>query len=88
VLFAAIAFGGTFLGIVALTLAEGNRRAPHDNRRATAILTVCFSFGQILGPVFAGILADLRAGFALPLQLATACIAIGSLFIIFDRKYR
>jgi MFS family permease len=87
VLFSAIAFGGTFLGIVALTLAEGNRRAPHDSRRATAILTVCFSLGQILGPVLAGILADMRAGFALPLLLATACIAIGTLFIIFDHRY-
>ncbi len=87
VIFAAVAFGGTFLGIVALTLAEGNRRAPNDSRRATAILTVCFSIGQMLGPVFAGILADMRDGFALPLLLAAGCIAIGSLFIAFDRRY-
>jgi len=87
VLFAAITFGGTFLGIVAMTLAEGNRRAPHDGRRATAILTVCFSLGQMLGPVLAGVLADLRAGFTLPLLLATACIACGSLFIAFDRNF-
>jgi predicted MFS family arabinose efflux permease len=87
VLFAAIAFGGTFLGIVALTLAEGTRRAPHDNRSATAILTTCFSLGQILGPILAGKLADLRAGFTLPLSLATTCIALGCLFIIFDQEY-
>jgi MFS family permease len=87
VLFAAITFGGTFLGIVAMTLAEGSRRAPHDSRRATAILTVCFSLGQMLGPVLAGILADMRAGFTLPLLLATACIVCGSLFIAFDRNF-
>ena len=87
VLVAAAAFGGTFLGIVALTLGEGNRRAAHDSRRATAILTVCFSIGQMLGPVFAGILADLRDGFTLPLLLAAACIALGSLFIVFDHRY-
>jgi MFS family permease len=87
VLFAAVAFGGTFLGIVALTLAEGNRRAPHDSRRATAILTVCFSLGQILGPVLAGVLADTGGGFSLPLALAAGCVFCGCLFVICDRSY-
>ena len=87
VLFAAVTFGGTFLGIVALTLAEGSRRAPRDKRRATAILTVCFSLGQILGPILAGVLADSGVGFALPLSLAAGCILSGSLFVIFDRNY-
>lgn len=87
VLFVAVSFGGTFLGIVALTLAEGNRRAPHDSRRATALLTVCFSLGQILGPILAGMLADAGNGFALPLALAASCIVVGCLFIVFDRAY-
>lgn len=88
VLFVAVSFGGTFLGIVALTLAEGNRRAPHDSRRATALLTVCFSLGQILGPILAGILADAGDGFTLPLALAASCIVVGYLFIAFDRAYQ
>jgi MFS family permease len=88
VLFAAVSFGGTFLGIVALTLAEGNRRAFNDGRRATAILTVCFSLGQILGPILAGILADRGDGFTLPLVLAAACVFAGCLFVVFDRNYR
>jgi len=87
VLFAAISFGGTFLGIVALTLAEGNRRSPADGRRATAILTVCFSLGQILGPVLAGTLADRSDGFALPLGLATACVLVGAFLVLIDRNY-
>lgn len=88
VLFAAVTFGGTFLGIVALTLVEGNRRTPHDSRRATAVLTVCFSLGQILGPILAGILADTANGFALPLALAAGCVFSGCLFVIFDRSYK
>jgi predicted MFS family arabinose efflux permease len=88
VLFVAVSFGGTFLGIVALTLAEGNRRAPNDGRRATAVLTVCFSLGQILGPILAGILADQGDGFALPLALAAGCVFVGGLFVIFDRNYQ
>jgi MFS family permease len=87
VLFAAISFGGTFLGIVALTLAEGNLRMPGDGRRAAAFLTASFGVGQMLGPVFAGMLADMQEGFALPLLLAAACVALGGVFIALDRRY-
>jgi predicted MFS family arabinose efflux permease len=85
VLFAAVSFGATFLGIVALTLAEGNRRWPADSRRAAAILTTAFSLGQMFGPAVAGILADHRAGFALPLGIAAGCVTCGGVIILFDR---
>ncbi len=85
VLFAAAGFGGTFLGIVALTLAEGNRRWPHDTGRAAAILTVAFSLGQMFGPAIAGILADQQAGFTLPLVLAASCVIGGGVLLCFDR---
>lgn len=87
VLFAAVSFGGTFLGIVALVLSEGNRRMPGDGRRAAAVLTASFGVGQMLGPVFAGILADLRAGFAIPLLAATACVVIAGLCVVIDRHF-
>ena len=64
VLFVAVSFGGTFLGIVALTLTEGNLRMPGDGRRAAAFLTASFGVGQVLGPVLAGTLADIQEGFA------------------------
>ncbi len=87
VLFAAITFGGTFLGIVAMTLTEGNLRIRKDNRRAAAVLTSGFSIGQMLGPVVAGVLADLQQGFALPLMLAGCCVLMGGLFILLDRQF-
>lgn len=87
VMFAAITFGGTFMGIVALTLAEGNARMAHDGKRAAAILTASFSVGQILGPILAGFLADMKDGFALPLLLASICVLIGWLFTTFDRYF-
>ena len=87
VTFAAVTFGGTFLGIVALTMAEGNRRMGKDGRRGSAFLTAAFSVGQMLGPVIAGVLADRQDGFALPLLLAAACVALGCLFIVADRRY-
>lgn len=88
VLFVAISFGGTFLGIVAMTLAEGNRRMPANSRRAAAVLTASFSIGQMLGPVLAGILADLQAGFTLSLMLAGTSVVLGGLFIAVDRKFQ
>lgn len=87
VLFAAISFGGTMFGIVAMTLAEGNRRLPADSRRAAAILTTCFGLGQMLGPVLAGVMADIQQGFALPLLLAAVAVALGGVLIAFDPRY-
>jgi MFS family permease len=88
VLFAAVSFGGTFLGIVALTLTEGNLRMPGDGRRAAAVLTASFGVGQVLGPVFAGILADLQQGFAVPLLLAAVCVALAGLCVAMDRQFQ
>lgn len=88
VLFAAVSFGGTFLGIVAMTLAEGNLRMGKEGRRAAAFLTASFSVGQMLGPVIAGMLADRQDGFALPLLLAAASVTLGGLFIVLDRRYQ
>jgi MFS family permease len=88
VLFAAVTFGGTFLGIVALTIAEGSLRMAHEGRRAAAFLTACFSVGQMLGPVIAGMLADRQYGFTIPLLLAAVSVILGSLFIALDRRYQ
>jgi MFS family permease len=88
VVFAAISFGGTFLGIVAMTLAEGNQRMRGEGGRAAAFLTASFGVGQVLGPVLAGILADLQQGFALPLTLAAACVILGGIFIALDKRFQ
>lgn len=83
---AAIIFGGTFLGIVALAMAEGGRRAGTEGRRAAAVLTACFGAGQVLGPPLAGLLAD-RGGFGLPLFLAGAVVVLGGLLVATDRRF-
>jgi MFS family permease len=87
VLFAAVTFGGTFLGIVALTLAEGKLRMGREGGRAAAFLTASFSVGQVLGPIIAGRLADRQDGFALPLLLASASIILGGVLIALDRRF-
>ena len=86
-LFAAASFGGTFIGIVAMTLAEGQRRMPADSRWIAAFLTAAFGIGQVLGPIVAGYLADLRDGFALPLLLATACVVVSLIVTALDPHF-
>ncbi len=87
VLFAAVAFGGTFMGIVALTLTEGKRRLERAAGRAAAFLTACFGVGQVIGPVVAGALADRYAGFTLPLLFAGGSVILGALLILADRRF-
>ncbi len=82
---AAVIFGGTFLGIVSLIMAEGGRRSGTEGRRAAAVLTACFSAGQVIGPPMAGLLAD-QQGFALPLLLAAAAVAIGGSLVATDKS--
>jgi predicted MFS family arabinose efflux permease len=84
---AAVIFGGTFLGIVALAMAEGGRRTGSEGRRAAAILTVCFGAGQVIGPPLAGILADKQGDFTLPLLLAGSVVALGGLLVATDRNF-
>jgi len=84
---AAVSFGGTFLGIVGLVMAEGNRRTGKDGRRAAAILTAFFGAGQVIGPPLAGRLADSHGGFALPLLLAALAVAVGGILIAVDGRF-
>ncbi len=83
---AAVSFGGTFLGIVTLVMSEGNRRAGSDGRRVAAILTACFSAGQVVGPTLAGLVAD-RGGFTIPLLMAALSVCLGALIIATDRRF-
>ncbi|MFO7831836.1 MAG: YbfB/YjiJ family MFS transporter [Desulfuromonadaceae bacterium] len=87
VLYAAITFGGTFLGIVALILAEGKLRMGAQGGQAAAFLTASFSLGQVLGATLAGWLADLHHGFALPLSLAAGAVIAGGVLIILDPRF-
>jgi len=87
VMFVAVAFGSTFMGITALILTEGHFRMPQNKGRVSAVLTASFGTGQILGPVGVGYLADLQGDFALSLLLAASGIIIGCVFVGFDHLY-
>lgn len=84
---AAVIFGGTFLGIVALAMGEGARRSGAEGRRATAVLTACFGAGQVAGPPLAGLLADQQGGFSLALLLAVAAVTLGGVLVATDKGF-
>ena len=59
IIFSAIFLGSTFVPITALALLEGQTRYKGSIRVSTAILTISFSIGQMIGPYFGGIIIDL-----------------------------
>lgn len=80
----AIGYGGTFLGIVSLSLAYGRQLSPGG--RTTSVLTVFFSIGQITGPLIAGYMADKTGGFDIPVLMASAATAAGGVLIYILKK--
>ena len=84
---AAAIFGGTFMGITALAMAEGTRRAGAEGRRAAAIMTACFGAGQVVGPPLAGLLADQLGGFSLALFMAGTLVVIGGILVATDSNF-
>jgi predicted MFS family arabinose efflux permease len=70
--------GGTFMGITALGIVAA-REGEGDPRGRIALMTASFSFGQILGPSFAGYVYDLTGSLAVPSLAAAAALVIAAL---------
>jgi hypothetical protein len=68
----AVAFGGTFMGVVALTMAAGRDL---DAPRAVPQLTAGYALGQVAGPVVTGAVADAGYGTALWIGAGTVALA-------------
>jgi MFS family permease len=71
----AVFFGGTFIGITALTMTAAREIAPAAVSRLIASLTVLYGIGQVIGPIAAGAISR-RAGDPRPAVLAAA-VAVG-----------
>lgn len=72
-------FGGTFLGVVIMSLNLGRGLAPGRGTAVIGALTAAFGVGQIIGPLAAGGLAARTASFTLALAGAAAVVALGGL---------
>jgi predicted MFS family arabinose efflux permease len=78
----ALLFGGTFVGIAALTLTYA-REVTGGRRSGLAIglLTAAFGVGQVLGPLVAAALAGETGGFGPALVFASGAVALGTLLL-------
>lgn len=83
-LISAALFGGTFMGIIAVTLTYARQLVPARRADLTlGILTAAFGIGQVLGPLVAAALAGETGGFDRSLVAASAAVALGSLLMLF-----
>jgi len=78
---AAVLVGGTFMGLTALGLVRGRALAGGDARRVLALMTSAFGVGQIVGPVFAGWVAQGRGGFGVPSAVAAAALVMAAALV-------
>lgn len=83
VLVAAVMVGGTFVGITAVGLFVANDLAAGsgaDPRRMIALMTGIFGIGQMVGPAFAGYVADITGTFTAPSLIAAGTLVLGAGF--------
>ncbi len=73
-LLAAILFGGTFMGITFLTMPLGRKGL---RGKGFAVLTAGFGFGQVLGPLGAGLFVSGTADYNAALLASAAVLVVG-----------
>lgn len=93
VIVAAVFVGGTFVGLTALGLIAAREASPDgvsgDPRSRIALMTVSFSAGQILGPIFAGYVYDATGSLAMPSLAAAAALVLSALLsLVADAQRR
>ncbi|MGI9405111.1 MAG: YbfB/YjiJ family MFS transporter, partial [Hyphomicrobiaceae bacterium] len=74
VVFGAITLGATIVGLTAIGLVHARNLTPHDPRLVLGLMTGAFGVGQIIGPLFAGIITDATG--TLTLSLLGAAVAL------------
>ena len=81
-----ILYGAAMPGIVALALLEGKDRYGGSITSAVAILTLAFSFGQMIGPLLAGFLIDRVGDYLLAMQLSVFAFFFAGVFMIHPNR--
>ncbi len=80
---AAALFGGSFMGITALTIAEARRRVPPRlAARTIGIVTALFAFGQVIGPLLAASFVGKTGAFDLALLVAAGVVMVGAALVL------
>lgn len=87
VVIAALFLGGTFMGLTALGLIGAREAGVGDPRGRIALMTASFSLGQIIGPVFAGIVYDSTGSLLWPSLLAAAGLVLAALLSVGSQRF-
>jgi predicted MFS family arabinose efflux permease len=74
----AVLVGGTFMGLTTLGLMHARTLAAGDPRRVLASMTGAFGTGQIIGPLFAGVLSDRLGSFTVPSVAAVIALIMAA----------
>lgn len=78
----AVLYGGTFVGIVSLTLTLIGRRYPANPAKAMARLTLSYGVAQIIAPAAAGYIAAATDSYRGALLMAAAAMIVGMVFLL------
>jgi predicted MFS family arabinose efflux permease len=84
----AILFGGTFMGITALTLSIGKILKPGQSQIVIGLLTAIYGIGQIFGPLVSGILSGYTGSFASALVMSAIIVIIGGFILTIGVFYK
>ncbi|MBY0319531.1 MAG: YbfB/YjiJ family MFS transporter [Reyranella sp.] len=87
VVIAALFLGGTFMGLTALGLMGAREAGEGDPRGRIALMTASFSLGQIIGPVFAGVVYDATGSLVWPSLLAAAGLVLAALLSVGSQRF-
>jgi predicted MFS family arabinose efflux permease len=71
---ASVLLGGTYMGITALGLVAARETEPDNASRVLGRMTAAFGLGQMIGPAFAGWLAERLGGFGPASLIASAAL--------------
>jgi len=80
-LLGALFYGGTFMGIVTLSMHFGRSLTPTTPHRTIGMLTAAFGAGQILGPTVAGWVVTWNQSFTPALYVAASIVLLGALLL-------
>lgn len=86
-LFSAFLFGGTFVGIISLTLTLIGRCFPENPAKAMARLTLSYGVAQIFAPAMAGYIAATSGSYEGALIVAAGVMGAGMLLLVALGKY-
>jgi predicted MFS family arabinose efflux permease len=75
---ASLLLGGTYMGITALGLVAARGLEPANPSRVLGRMTAAFALGQMIGPAFAGWLAERLGGFGLASLIASAALVVSA----------